>query len=177
VLSVYAKQQTYCESGYDNLDEKKRRKLNNIALHVAVNENHPANKLLRDQEVYDEYALRRQLSKPFFIRAQEACATLGMDLGTVECVKELEHPSWINNNSDNMIIQLMALPKGSGSARVRAEMETIIEEEGLRKYARVYTDSSVMDERSGCAIAMGQREVKIRLADRCQFSMWRRRQS
>jgi hypothetical protein len=56
-----------CESGYDNLDERKRRKLTNIALHVAENENHPVNKLLRDQEVYNEYALRRKLSKPFFM--------------------------------------------------------------------------------------------------------------
>jgi hypothetical protein len=40
-----------CESGYDNLDERRSRKLTNIALHVAENENHPVNKLLRDQEV------------------------------------------------------------------------------------------------------------------------------
>jgi hypothetical protein len=30
--------------------KKKRRKLTNIALHVAENENHPVNKLLRDQK-------------------------------------------------------------------------------------------------------------------------------
>jgi hypothetical protein len=112
-----------CESGYDNLDETRKRKLTNITLHVAENENHPVNKLLRDQEVYDEFALRRKLSKPFFIRAQEACAILGVDLGTVECVKELEHPLWINNNSDNMITQPMALPKGSGSARIELNWE------------------------------------------------------
>jgi hypothetical protein len=134
-----------------------KKKQTNIALHVAEHENHPVHKLLRDQEVYDEYALRRKLSKPFFIGAQEECATLGVDLGTVECVKELEHPSWINNNSDNMINQLMSLPKGSGLARIRAELETIIEEKGFPEYARVHTDGSVMDERSGCAI------VKIRL--------------
>jgi hypothetical protein len=58
----------------------------------------------------------------------------------------------------------MALPKGSGSARIRAELETITQKEGFREYARVYTDGSVMDERSGCAIVMGQKEVKIRLA-------------
>jgi hypothetical protein len=79
-----------CESGYANLDESRRRKLTNIALHVADNENHPVNKLLKDQEVYDESALRRKLSKPFFIRAQEVCATLDVDLGTVECVKEYD---------------------------------------------------------------------------------------
>jgi hypothetical protein len=164
-----------CESGYDNLNEKRRRKLTNIALHVAENENHPVNKLLRDQEVYDEYALRRKPSKPFLITAQDACATLVVDLGTVECVKELEHSPWINNNFDNMIIQLMALPKRSGSARIQAELETITEEEGLREYARVYTDGSVMDERLGYAIVMGQRQVKIILAG--QMSMRRRRQS
>jgi hypothetical protein len=36
-----------------------------------------------------------------------------------------------------MITQLMALPKGSGSARIRAELKTIIEKEGLWEYARV----------------------------------------
>jgi hypothetical protein len=88
----------------------------------------------------------------------------GVDLGTVECVRELEHPSWIDNNSDNMITQLMVLLKGLGSARIRAELETIIKEEELREYARAYTDGPVMDERSGCVIVMGQRELKIRLA-------------
>jgi hypothetical protein len=72
------------------------------------------------------------------------------DLGTVECVKELEHPPWINNNADNMITQLMAYTKGSGPARIRAELETIIEEEGLREYVRIHTDASVMAERAGC---------------------------
>jgi hypothetical protein len=79
-------------------------------------------------------------------------------------VKELEHPPWINNNSDNMITQLLALPKRSGSTRIRTELETIIEKEGLQEYARVYKECSVMDERSGCAIVIGHREVKIRLA-------------
>jgi hypothetical protein len=69
---------------YDNLDERRRRKLSNIALHVAENGDHPVNKLLRDHKIFDEYALRRKLSKPFFTRAQDAYATLGVDLDTVE---------------------------------------------------------------------------------------------
>jgi hypothetical protein len=93
------------------------------------------------------------------------------DLSTVECVKELEHPPWINNNSDNMITQLLTLPKGSGSARIQPELETIIEAEGLRENARVYTDGSVMDKRSGCAIVIGQKEVEIRLVG--QMSIFR----
>jgi hypothetical protein len=46
---------------------------------------------------------------------------------------------------------------------------------GLREYTRVYTDGSIMDERLGYAIVMGQRQVKIILAG--QMSMRRRRQS
>jgi hypothetical protein len=95
-------------------------------------------------------------------------------LGPGYGVKELEHPRWINNNSDNMITQLMPLPKRSGSARIRAGLEMIIEEEGLWEYARVYTDGSVMDERSECAIVMDQKSDWL---DRCQLSMRRRRQS
>jgi hypothetical protein len=60
---VYKTTNILCESGYDNLDERRRRKLTNIALHVAENENHPVNKLLRDQEVYDEETLRRNKKK------------------------------------------------------------------------------------------------------------------
>jgi hypothetical protein len=40
------------ESGYENLTERRRRKLTNTALLVAEKENHPVNKLLIDQEVY-----------------------------------------------------------------------------------------------------------------------------
>jgi hypothetical protein len=72
----------------ENLTERSRRKLTKLAPHIAENENHPVTKLLRDQEVYDEDALRRKLSKPVFIRAQEA--------GVCE-------RTWINNNFDNMI--------------------------------------------------------------------------
>jgi hypothetical protein len=79
---VFKTTKILCESGNENLDERRRRKLTNIALHASENENHSVNKLLRDQEVYDEYGLRRKVSKPFFIRAQEACATFGVDLNT-----------------------------------------------------------------------------------------------
>jgi hypothetical protein len=57
--------------------DERKRKLTNMALHVVENENHPVNKLLRDQDVYDKYALRRKLSKPFFIRERRIHARPG----------------------------------------------------------------------------------------------------
>jgi hypothetical protein len=45
-----------------------------------------------------------------------------------------------------------------------ALVSLVISLQRIRENARTYTDGSVVDERSGCAIVMGQREVKIRLA-------------
>jgi hypothetical protein len=36
-----------CESGFENLVERRRRKIINTAIHVAENENHPVNKLFK----------------------------------------------------------------------------------------------------------------------------------
>jgi hypothetical protein len=40
-------------------------------------------------------------------------------------------------------------------------LETIIEKDGFREYARVYTDGSVIDEQSGCAAVMGWTDVNF----------------
>jgi hypothetical protein len=42
-----------CESGFENLAERRRRKIMNMAIHVAENESHPVNKLFGEGEVFD----------------------------------------------------------------------------------------------------------------------------
>jgi hypothetical protein len=44
------------------------------------------------------------------------------------------------------------IPKGTATARSKAEMEQTIKEEGLEEYSRVYNDGSLMEDRVGCAI-------------------------
>jgi hypothetical protein len=44
---------------------------------------------------FDNYALNMKLTKPFFKRALEACATL-------DAIRE-EHPPWIGDNMENII--------------------------------------------------------------------------
>jgi hypothetical protein len=58
---------------------------------------------------------------------------------------------------------MTAIPKGTATARIKAEMEQIIAEEGLEEYIRVYTNRSLMEDRVGCAIICEAREIKIRL--------------
>jgi hypothetical protein len=64
---------------------------------------------------------------------------------------------------ENVNTQMTTIPKGTATARIKAEMEQTIEETGLEEYARVYTDISLMEERVGCAIICETREIKIRL--------------
>jgi hypothetical protein len=65
---------------------------------------------------------------------------------------------------ENIITWMMAVPKGTGTARLKADLEQTIEKEGLQKFTRVYTDGSVMEDRVGCSVICGPEEIKIRLA-------------
>jgi hypothetical protein len=78
--------------------------------------------------------------------------SLEVDLDMVESATQLEHPPWIGDNMENVNIQMTAIPKGTATARIKAEMEQTIKEEGLEEYVRVYTDGLLMGDRLGCAI-------------------------
>jgi hypothetical protein len=73
--------------------------------------------------VYEDYALNPTLARLFFVRALEACSSLEVDLDTVESVKQLEHPPWIGDNMENVNTKMTAIPKGTATARIKAEME------------------------------------------------------
>jgi hypothetical protein len=66
--------------------------------------------------------------------------SLEVDLDTVESARQLGHPPWIEDNIENVNTQMTAIPKGTVTARIKAEMEQTIEEQGLEEYVRVYTD-------------------------------------
>jgi ribonuclease HI len=114
-----------------------------------------------------------KLIKPFFIRALEACATLDVNLNNehVEKARREEHPPWIADNMENIITRMIAVPKGAGTARLKAKLEQTIEEKRLQKFTRVYTDGSVMEDRVKCLVICGPEEIKIRLAEQtCIFN-------
>jgi hypothetical protein len=99
--------------GFENLAERRRRKTINTAIHGLKNVSHPVNEWFREKGAFDNYALNMKLTKPFFIRALEACATLDVDLNLVEKARREElHPRWIGDNMENIITRLMAVPRG-----------------------------------------------------------------
>jgi hypothetical protein len=70
------------------------------------------------------------------VKALEACSSLEVDLDTVES------PPWIGDNMENVNTRMTAIPKGTTTARINAEMK---QEDGLEKYVRVYTDGSLIE--------------------------------
>jgi hypothetical protein len=155
---VWITENIMCES----LAERRKRKIINTAIHVAENSSHPVNRWYKEDETYEDYALKPKLSRPFFVRALEACSSLEVDLDTMESARQLEHPPSIGDNMENVNTQMTAIPKGTATAII-AEMEQTIEEERFEEYVRVYIDESLMEDRVGCAIICEAREIKIRL--------------
>jgi hypothetical protein len=72
----------------------------------------------------------------------------------VDSARQLEHPPWTGDNTENLNTQMTTIPKGTATAKIKAKME-------LEKYARVYTDGSLMEDLVGCAIICEAREIKI----------------
>jgi hypothetical protein len=56
-----------CESGFESLAERRRRKTIITAIYVVENESHPVNEWFREEEAFENYALNIKLTKPFFI--------------------------------------------------------------------------------------------------------------
>jgi hypothetical protein len=142
-----------------------------MAIHVAENESHPINKLFGECEAFNYYADISRSTKPFSIRALEACASPIVDLNMVEKRRREEHPPWIGNNMNNIITRMMAVLKTAGIIRLKAELEQAIEEEEIGDFTRVYTDGSKMDNLVGCAANCGTKEIRIRLPEQtCIFN-------
>jgi hypothetical protein len=64
-------------------------------------------------------------------------------------------------SAENIITQLMATPRDAEIDRIRADMEQILNENGLSGYKRVFTDRSLIGNKVGCAIVTTQTNIKI----------------
>jgi hypothetical protein len=72
---IYRTENILCESGFEDLMERRKRKIIGMALHVAEEVDHPMNQHLENMRAYDQYAQRPKLTKTFLLeplkRAQQ----------------------------------------------------------------------------------------------------------
>jgi hypothetical protein len=70
----------------------------------------------------------------------------------VEMRRTPEKPFWTNISAENIITELMATPKGAGIDQISADMEQIINKNGLRNYQRLFMDGSLIGNKVACAL-------------------------
>jgi hypothetical protein len=88
-----------------------------------------------------------------------------LELSMVERRRTPEKPFWTNMSAENIITELMTTLKGAGIDQISADMEQIINKNGLRNYQRLFMDGSLIGNKVECAIVSTQRNIKIRLAE------------
>jgi hypothetical protein len=86
----------------------------------------------------------------------------------IHVAENISHPvyRWFKETEaymENVNTLITAIPKGTATARIKAEIGQTIKGEGLEEYVRFYTGESLMEVRVGCAIICEAREIKIRL--------------
>jgi hypothetical protein len=64
--------------------ERRKRKIIEMALHVAEEAEHPMNQHIENGRAYEQYKERPKLLKPFFVRVLEAWSVMEIELSMVE---------------------------------------------------------------------------------------------
>jgi hypothetical protein len=94
---------------------------------------------------------------------------LEVDPYMVESTRQLEHLPWIVDNMVNVNTKMTDIPKGTATARIKAEMEQTIEEEDYRNtrqnvYRWIADEGLSFFFDLNIAIICEAREIKIRLS-------------
>jgi hypothetical protein len=87
-----------CESGFKTLSHRRERQIANSAVRMMSVKNHNISKLIEDRTRYDSYSDKPRSTKPFFIRAQDVCGRLHIDLNRIQKNAYSQNPPWMRCN-------------------------------------------------------------------------------
>jgi hypothetical protein len=107
--------------------------------------------------------VRPKVTKPYPIRALDACASLNIDVPKEDMLTLRRKSPWMTDPEKQIFTSLRCLPKGAGKEWIRTEMQQLIEEERLNEHQHIYTDGSLKEQQVGCAVVMPSSTLKYRL--------------
>jgi hypothetical protein len=90
-----------------------------------------------------------KLTKPFLVRALSVFLAIEIELGMVDRRRIPKCPLGTNMSAENIITDLMATPRNARTHRIKANMEQIINKNGLREYQRAFRDGSLIGTKIG----------------------------
>jgi hypothetical protein len=93
-----------------------------VQIRIVAKLKHPMKQALEDAESYDWYATKANHTKPIFISAIDAFASLGIELRKVDVMVQRQHSPWMTNAGYQIITTLCDLRKVVGTERIRAEI-------------------------------------------------------
>jgi hypothetical protein len=68
--------------------------------------NHQISKLIKGKTPYDSYSDKPRSTKPFFIRAQDVCGRLDIDLNRIQKKKRLLAESTMDDATNNIVTEV-----------------------------------------------------------------------
>jgi hypothetical protein len=149
-----------CEAGMANLSSRRALKAATTAIRIARLK-HPMKQVLEDAETNDCYATKPNRTKPFFIRAVDTGALIGIELRKVDMMVRRQQSPWMTNAGHQIITTFCAIPKGAETERIRAEMRQVIQDDGLSDCESIYTDDgSLKEEKVDCKVVLPTATLK-----------------
>jgi hypothetical protein len=133
------------EAGESKLQQRREIKAANMAVKITKKLEHPINQHLKNKKAYNKYGLRPSPTTPFFVRAKEICSMLEVDLKDAYQMGQPKYTPWITNMEVNIDTKMLALPKGSSTLRIRAELEETLNS-NYSDCTQINTDGSKMEE-------------------------------
>jgi hypothetical protein len=100
-----------CEAGMTSLDHRRQLSTIKAAIKIMAVPEHPIRKYFIDSDAYDQYAhINRKTTFPFYIRAQNSCSSLNIDLRNIQLTYWPLYAPWASKPLINL--KLLKYPKG-----------------------------------------------------------------
>jgi ribonuclease HI/endonuclease/exonuclease/phosphatase family metal-dependent hydrolase len=152
-----------CEAGAETLEQRRKINIVRTVLKIRSNADHPLNRCLENSQLYEDYATNNQ-RKPFAIRAQDICATFGVDLKDIRERISITYTPWRENIQKQIDYSLQAYSTNTNNNKKIAEFYHLMEKEYFL-HQKIFTDGSLMDGRTSYAIVLPDRIIQTRMSD------------
>jgi hypothetical protein len=128
---------------------------------MATNE-HPIKKKLDHPTIYDRYANRERVTKPFHIRAMNAAATLDIDYQKIRQFCPSLHPPWMLNQK-RFDTEMLKYASNENSYVKKSAFRELVDRE--YRYYQHINGLLEMDGKTGYAVVTPNETLKVRLPD------------
>jgi hypothetical protein len=138
------------------------RELNTIivATRTLMNERHSNRHFITNRRKQDEYAMRKGIPSPIFIKTIDKFRVLGVNTRIVETTPSYNQTLWMIDADKCLELTMCSIMKRSSKERIVAEYTATLEGE-YNERLKIFMDGSLKDEKVGYGIFILETTIKI----------------